>query len=414
MPENSERRRLLRAALVEADLDAVICALPSNVLMLSGYWPVTGTALAVATADARIELIVPEDELELAGRGWADAVHTFAPGSLSAMLRVSDQVRLRFDDVALRLGLRGARIGHEGGEASAPASYVEHHAYGPIVAELIASGIVMARAVDAQMVLERLRAVKTPYELDRLRAACGLAAEGFDAGARALRAGVTEREATVPFRVPLFTGGDDEESRDGFVYCMSGPNAAEAYRSYQRSRARRLSAGDTVLVHCNSQLDGFWTDITRTYQLGAPDERRASMFRAMLDARDAALAAIRPGALASDVDAAARELLRSRGYGEEFRHPTGHGVGFLAINHNARPCIHPASLDLLEPGMTFNVEPGLYVDGELGMRHCDMVAVTADGHELLTPFHATLDELLLAPDASRPASGTVPARDAGR
>jgi Xaa-Pro dipeptidase len=95
------------------------------------------------------------------------------------------------------------------------------------------------------------------------------------------------------------------------------------------------------------------------------------------------------------VDGAARAAIEERGFGEGFKHPTGHGVGFAAIDHNAIPRIHPQSGDRLEPGMVFNVEPAIYIEGLGGLRHCDMVAVTENGMELLTPFHATLAELAL-------------------
>ena len=85
----------------------------------------------------------------------------------------------------------------------------------------------------------------------------------------------------------------------------------------------------------------------------------------------------------------------SIGFGPAFKHPTGHGVGFAAINHNARPRVHPRSDDVLENGMVLNIEPAAYVE-QFGMRHCDMIAVTDDGAELLTDFHNAADELTLS------------------
>jgi Xaa-Pro aminopeptidase len=157
-----------------------------------------------------------------------------------------------------------------------------------------------------------------------------------------------------------------------------------------------LSKGDLALIHVNSNLRGYWTDITRTYFLGEPDERASAMYNAILAARKAALESIRPGVRAADVDKAARTVMTEHGFGKEFRHPTGHGVGFVAIDHNALPRIHPQSPDVLETGMVFNVEPGIYIEGYGGMRHCDVVAVTETGYEVLTPFHSTVEELTLA------------------
>jgi Xaa-Pro aminopeptidase len=97
------------------------------------------------------------------------------------------------------------------------------------------------------------------------------------------------------------------------------------------------------LVHCNSYVDGLWTDITRTFSIGAPRGRAEAMYRAVLDAAAAAIDAVRPGVQASAVDKAAREVLTKAGFGREFKHATGRGVGFAAIDHNVHSRIHPQS-----------------------------------------------------------------------
>ena len=119
--------------------------------------------------------------------------------------------------------------------------------------------------------------------------------------------------------------------------------------------------------------------------------------RRNMGTRDAALAAIRPGACAAKLDRAAREVMQSLGFGAAFKHPTGHGVGFTAIDHNAPPRLHPKSQEILETGMVFNVEPGLYFEDFGGLRHGDMVAVTANGIELLTPFLSDIPSLYREP-----------------
>ena len=125
-------------------------------------------------------------------------------------------------------------------------------------------------------------------------------------------------------------------------------------------------------MHCNSYNGGFWTDITQMFCVGEPDAGQSVIIDAVLEASKNAFHAVRPGIQASVVDRAAREVLESHGFGKEFKHATGHGVGFAAINHNARPRIHPLSDDLLEAGMVFNIEPAVYIPGQGGMRHCNM------------------------------------------
>jgi Xaa-Pro aminopeptidase len=273
------------------------------------------------------------------------------------------------------------------------------HLYQGSLPEVLQTALGRPRLVPADALLGRLRAVKTPHEVACIRQACGITAEAFRAGSRQLHGGLTEVEAAAAFTAPLSSAGVGREGIEragGHVACMSGPNAAEAFGAYARSRTRQLRPDDLVLVHCNSYADGYWTDVTRTYCLREPDGRKRGLYQAVLAARAAALAVIRPGARAADVDRAARDVLAAAGLGAAFKHPTGHGVGFAAIDHNARPRLHPRSDETLGEGMVFNVEPAAYLEGYGGLRHCDVVAVTATGVEVLTPFQASLEELYFA------------------
>ena len=183
------------------------------------------------------------------------------------------------------------------------------------------------------------------------------------------------------------------ERAGGRFSCMSGKRSGIAFGAFARSTAKKIESGDLVLTHCNSQVDGYWTDITRTYSTGEFTAKKQDMYGALFAARDAALAALAPGVGASDVDAAARSVLEERGFGKQFKHPTGHGVGFGAINPHALPRLHPKSPDRIEAGMVFNVEPGIYFEDFGGMRQCEMVAMTHTGAEVLTGFQGTIDDL---------------------
>jgi Xaa-Pro aminopeptidase/Xaa-Pro dipeptidase len=266
---------------------------------------------------------------------------------------------------------------------------------------LVRRALPRAKPTPADDALARLRCIKTPHEVQRIRLASRVAGFAYREAAAQLEPGLSEAEVAALFRVPLLTAGIRLESvsrADGFAFCMSGPRAAQAYGAYQLSSARAVAAGEPLLVHVNSTLDGYWTDVTRTFWLGEIAGAGGEWLAAVLEARDAALLAIRPGARARDVDAAAREVLAQRGYGAAFRHPTGHGVGFAAIDHAAWPRVHPCSDDVLEAGMVFNVEPGIYIEGEGAVRHCDVVAVSESGAEVLTQFQSAAEDLVLQVD----------------
>jgi len=394
---DAERIERIGQALRTAGMDALVCALPSNVLLLSGYWPVVGTSVAVATRDGGVGLVVPADEQDLAAVGWADVLERFTPGSLDALTPLTAALAPALERVLGRLGVAGARIGYEHGPMLEPSSYAGTNRYIVALRTLLGQCAPSADLVDADEVLLDLRAVLTRLELAGVRTACRVAEDAFRAGAASIVAGATERDIAASFRATLAAYadayGEGSARTGGFVFCMSGPNAATADRAYARTRGRRIRPGDLVMVHCNSFVSGLWTDITRTYHPGPTEDGARELFEAVLAARRVALEAIEPGVRASEVDRAARDELASRGLGAAFRHGAGHGVGFAAIDHNARPRIHPRSPDVLEPGMVFNLEPAVYLDGRGGLRHCDVVAVHSEGAELLTPFHTRLEEL---------------------
>ena len=394
-----DRVERIRRGLQRVQLDAILCTLPDYVLLLSGYWPVIGASIAIATSEGRICLIVPEDEEELARAGWADDIRTFRPGRLDKLQSTSEAAFQALEACASELGITHARIGYEHGAASEPASYVAMYLYGASIVQLLIEALPSAALVGADTLLAIWAMLKTPNEVNRIRTACAIAEKAFAWGAPRLRAGLSETEAASLFRSRLSAGtGRNEVMRaDGFAFCMSGPNAAKAGGAYALSRARKIQPGDLALVHCNSYADGYWTDITRTYSLGRPDEQRERIYRAVFEARAAALAAIRPGVRASAVDHAARSILGAQGFDKEFSHSTGHGIGFAAIAHNARPRIHPKSEEQLQPGMVFNLEPAVYIEGWGGVRHCDMVTVTESGVEVLTPFQSRVEDLIIDP-----------------
>lgn len=384
--------------LRSANLGALICSLPKNVLMLSGYWPVVGTAVAIADDSGNVHLIIPEDEKAFASGSRAVETHTFRPGSLTSLRDAVENLRDPLDKVLLSLGAAGKRIGYEHGATSEPSSYSAMHLYGGSLPDLVRGLGSGMSPVPADSLIDQLLSIKDEEQVTAIRTSCELAGDAFAGAAQGLHAGVTELEAAARLK-SRFASALSAFSRvqrgEIFLWAMSGTNSEKAHGAFAHSSSKKLNAGDLVLVHCNSYADGYATDITRTFSLGEVDDRRRPMYEAVFAARSEALAAIKPGATGQEVDHAARRVLEARGFGKGFKHSTGHGVGFGAISANALPRLHPKSPDVLRPGMVFNVEPAIYIEGYGGIRHCDMVAVTKTGYELLTPFQLSIDDLIL-------------------
>ncbi len=390
-----ERRARVQQALKEYRIDALVCALPANVVMLAGYWPVIGSSVAIATSDGELRLLVPKDEHELA-EGHADGVTMFQPHTLEHLGSAVEALREPLAKAGKKLKLGKAKIGYEAGAFSEPASYSSVHFFGSALRELLEGSFPDATLRRADDILLRLRAAKTPLEIERLRRACEATRNGFVVGCRGIKVGRAETEVAALFRAPMLLIPPGGTRASAFAWCMSGANSALASAAFARSQERQLERGDLVLIHCNATVDGFWTDVTRTYCFEL-DERKRKLYDAVLAAREEAITMVRAGTTARDVDAGAREIMRAHGLGDAFRHGTGHEVGFGAIDATCPPRIHPTSEEVLEEGMTFNLEPAAYFDGYGGIRQCEMVAIVKGKAELLTPFHHSLEELTLDP-----------------
>lgn len=225
----------------------------------------------------------------------------------------------------------------------------------------------------ASEVVGPVRVVKDPEELDRLRAV----AAAIDAVHRrvpeVLRAGRTEREV-ADVLADMIRDAHDEVS---FVIVAAGPNSASPHHE---PGPRRIERGDVVVVDIGGVLDGYCSDMTRTYAVGSVPEGFRTHYAALVEAQASATAAVRPGALAGDIDAAARDVLDAAGLGQAFVHRTGHGIG---LQTHEEPWILGGSPVRLVPGMAFSVEPGFYLEGRFGARIEDIVVVTEDGVEVL-------------------------------
>ena len=391
------RDELIREALGHTNWDLLVCAMPPNVLLLSGYWPAVGYSIALATRDGQIGLVVPEDEDDVAEQSWVDEIATYSPTPLERLMTAEEGVLEAFLRVKRDLAIKADRIGFEQTDAFEPVSYAPNMLRGSAV-RLLRKVFPSATLAPADELLAEMRTIKTPAEIAHIRTACRIAEQAFTKGAKLLRAEMTEAEAAATCRIGLSAClGDFEPVRrcDGFVQCMSGVNSEKAFGPYPRSRSRKLQTGDLVILRCHSYSDGYWADIARTYHVGAIDEGKQQIFSAVFAARDAALDAMRPGAKAADVDRAARDSLHAHDLGPAFKHSSGHGVGFGAGDPGARPRLHPKSDDVLQPGMVLKLEPGVYLERFGGIRKADVVAITDGGAEVLTRFHWSLDELVL-------------------
>jgi len=224
--------------------------------------------------------------------------------------------------------------------------------------------------------IRNLRAVKDAQELTLIRGAIDLSSKAFFHIIEMLKEGVLERDAALEMEFFMKKNGAEALGFD--IIIASGKRSA---LPHGRASDKRIEKGDFVLIDFGSGFRGYHSDQTRTVVCGKPSSEQEKVYQVVKEAHDRAIEKVRPGTPFCDVDAAARDYIRSQGYGEYFGHGTGHGIG-LAVHED--PVVNSENKELLREGMVFTVEPGVYIPDWGGVRIEDMVRVTSHGAEVLT------------------------------
>jgi Xaa-Pro aminopeptidase len=332
------------ALLEERSLDSLLVSNLVNVRYLSGF---TGTnGACVVTRDERFFL--------------TDSRYTEL-----AKAQVSDFTVLEVGQELL--GDMAARLVGQAGFDDAHVSVRTHSKLAALHQDLAA----------AAGLVEELRAIKEPAELEALRAATALADTAYDELRSAGLVGRTEREVARWIVRYLEDQGADELSFPPIV--AAGENGALPHAV---PRDVEIRSGTLVVIDLGARLDGYCSDCTRTFATGPLPDAQAEAYEAVRDAQRLAVDEVRAGISCKEIDADAREVVESK-LGIAFEHGLGHGVGLEV--HEA-PRLARTGEGSLEAGNAVTVEPGVYVPGEFGIRIEDLVAVTEDGCEILTGF----------------------------
>jgi Xaa-Pro aminopeptidase len=346
-----DRRRRAAEALTGARLEALAVAHLPNVRYLTGF---TGSN-AVLLLSARRPVLYTDPRYTLQARAECDVpVRIVARGPL-------------WTEAAREVQRRGWRnVGLE-------AQHLNHAAW-QAVAQALGRGI---RLKDGSGLIENLRMMKGPEEIEAIRRAVDLAARAFAKAMRKARAGLTELALAASIDHQMRLLGASGPAFETIV--ASGERSA---LPHARPSSRTIAPDRILLVDMGASLDGYCSDMTRVAFTGTPSPRARRLFDAVLEAQHAAVAAVKPGVQVSAVDAAARAALRKHGLDKLFTHSTGHGLG-LEIHEGPR--LGRLAAGELKPGMVITIEPGAYEEGYGGVRIEDTVLVTPTGAEILTP-----------------------------
>lgn len=362
----------VRGELHAAALDAFVVTHPPNVRYLTGF---SGSAGLVVVTQTRCHLVV-DFRYTIAARAaiasspdLESAVSVVVPPesydeTLVALLREADASRIGIEAAYMPVSRFNRLSGSLANGAPTPHSTPDPC---PVL-------------VPTERLVERGRVIKDAGEIGTLReAGRRIATAAFEVPAL-VREGRSEIEIASDIEAILRRVGFERTAFETIV--ASGPNSA---RPHARPGARVVTAGDGVVLDFGGVYDGYCVDLTRTVQIGPSRPEFRRLLDAVAEAQTAAIAAVRPGVMASAVDRAARDVLTRHGLGEAFGHGTGHGLG-LEVHEEPRVGRPVTGLPEtpLEPGMVFTVEPGAYVEDVGGVRIEDDVLVTAAGCEVIT------------------------------
>jgi Xaa-Pro aminopeptidase len=341
----------LRQQLMEQDLDAILITDPANRRYLSGFTGSAGSLIisperAVLATDSRYyqqaEEQSPQFELAKITTKFTDML----PGLVGQM------------------GVR--RLGFESQDVT-----VALHSQ---LTDALPSG---TELIPTSSVVETLRAVKDEDELAALRRAIALADEAYVHILGFMQPGVTEREVAWELESFMRSHGAEKIAFD--IIVAAGSHGA---MPHARVTDRAIQVGEPVVMDLGAVVDGYCSDLTRTVVLGEADGRFCKVYEVVLQAQRAAIEDIRPGMTGQEAYAIARGVIAEAGYGDAFGHGLGHGVGLMI---HERPMLSRLSAqEMLQAGMVFSLEPGIYLPGEFGVRLEDLVALSEDGPQVLS------------------------------
>ncbi len=347
---HAERRRRAAGALAAIPAEALLVTSLPNIRYLAGF---TGSAAMLVLEPERATLIT---DSRYVVQAEAEAVGL-------EKVRVEESYEKTLAERVRSLGIQ--RLAYE-------AAHLRMSQY-EFLASTVGEGLALVASRD---VVENLRQVKDRDELGLLRRAAQGLEPVLAAWRKLLAPGVSERDLAAELDYRLRRSGFERVAFETIV--ASGERSA---LPHGRPSARELKEGDLVVVDFGGICQGYASDLTRTFSVGEPKEAARRIYEVTALAQQAAIDRVRPGATAGEVDRAARDVIGAAGFGEFFGHGTGHGLG---LEVHEQPWIRPGGQQVLEAGMVFTVEPGIYLPGSGGVRLEDDVLVTESGVEILS------------------------------
>jgi Xaa-Pro aminopeptidase len=350
LTEIEQRRRDIAARLPEKKVDALLVTSPANVRYLSDFAGSNG--LILLTRSETHFFTDPRYAIE-ASRNITGTVHIVKGPMIAGVAEVIKRKRLK------KIGFESAWLHYD--------EYARLREKLPLAASLHPVG----------RIIEERRMLKSPDEIAKIRKSVQVNSEAYARAIKRLRPGVTEQDVAAEIEFQMKVLGAEKPAFDTIV--AAGPRSA---LPHAHPTPYRLTETELLLIDMGASVEGYSSDMTRVVHLGRAPKRIGQMYKAVLEAQLAGIAAVREGVTAGRIDAATRNVLKKHKLDKTFIHSTGHGLG-LEIHEGPR--LGKKEPTKLQAGMAITIEPGAYIEGLGGIRIEDTVLVTAKGCEVLTP-----------------------------
>jgi len=380
----SQREQVLQEIISRHGLGAVVFWRPDELVLMLNYLPLWGLSFLIYTATGEPVLFVPEAEPE-----------DVLPAGIE--IRVYPWGNIQAADPWLQLYAGIAALLRERQLQNSPVSFIKHIGgtalpvaggeQPPLAPDLLPVLAALGGGYkDASADLLKIYWYKSPVDIICLTLTHQVTAIAVAAFYKAAIPGATEAGvvAAVESAVTCMTGEQHIRFAKAWAQVQSGFNAAFGGR-YNRTTGRKLQDGEMVMMELAVCVNGYWSDITRTVRLGTVPTQQEEIYQVVKDAKELAIAQLKPGVAMASIDEVARKYIDKYGYGNQVNHALGHHVGFRY--HDPGPALAPGSRALLEEGMLLTVEPGIYGQQlQAGVRIEENVLITADGYRILSCY----------------------------
>lgn len=385
--EYADRRDAVAAGMEAAGLDALCVFYPARIAYLTGFHhvPTERPIVLILNARGNASLVVPAVEKEHAEASAASAdvdVYFEYPGAEHPMERVAGKLA-EMDAKPRRTG-----ADHDG--------FVPYWGYrGPRLSDLIGE-----RPVDAEMLIESLRRVKSAAEISCIQLSCDWAARAHHRMQGAIEVGKTEMECYMPSAAETLYEMVHEmpgwrprgHSGSGLTAMFVGGRSTAMPHGFVKGHG--IQKGDVLVSGASADIDSYCSELERTMIVGEPTREHEHAFAAMLALQSRAIEVMAPGVTAGEVELATVKLAEELGVEHNLRHHVGHSIG---LEGHEAPFLDRGDEAVLEPGMVFTVEPGVYIKELGGFRHSDTVVITAGGRRVMTNYPRELQDLIIKP-----------------